>query len=145
MNMKVLAGVVIIALFTLSAVTYISDLKGKYGVQANLTGFNKTESRLNEINEITNNTFYTQQKESVLPEGVTATFSVVRLGVKSIRLIWDSFILFVNDIPRDSYNILSENGLIPENTNWLLPAIFSLIMIGIIIWFGSALLRWQLG
>jgi len=140
--MKLVIGVVVISLFVLSAVGYVGSLKTKYGMTANMTGFNNTETRLNEISDLANRTQDSMYQDTVLPGVVDVTWGVVKVGINSAKMLWKGMGLFVA-ISKDSYNIISDEGLIPKDaTNWLWLGILTIIFAAIIIWAVSLFLRW---
>lgn len=142
MNLKILIGVVVISLFVLSAVTYLGDLKGKYDVTANLTGFNNTQNRLETINARYEQTFSDQESSSFPGSDF---IDAIKFGVNQIRSVWSSVTIFVFDLPRDVNDILTDQKLIPVGMNWLLPAIFSIIMAAFVIFLIGAYLRYKVG
>lgn len=135
-------GVILISLFVLSAVKYTSDLSNNYDRTANLTGFNNTEDRLDDMNRLYNKSFSDQE---TLEFPGSDFIDAIKFGVTAIRGVWTGVRLFIFDLPRDMFNVLSNEGILPENESWLVLAIFSLLMAAFIIFMIGVYLRYKVG
>lgn len=141
MNLRIIIGVVAISIIILSSVAYIGSIEDKYGEVADMTGFNKTETRLNEMNQNSSRMYDKLYRDSIKSGDVSITFTVLKLGVDGARMMWDSVSIF-QAIFIDSWNLLTTTIPLPA---WLLASISAVIMGSIIIWFVSLLLRWYAG
>jgi len=143
--MKILIGAVVILLFITSATYYVSDLTNQYNATANISGFAKTQERLNTTSNIYSDTFNEQKEGTMKEDDISTTYAVVKMAVKSVRLVWNSFLLVATDIPRDINNILLDQGFLPEGMEWILYGVEAIIIASIIIFMIGFFMRYKVG
>lgn len=145
MNMKILIGVVVISLFITSAITYIAELSSKYDSTADVTGFEKVEARLKNVSGIYRGTVDEQQEGTMKEDDISTTYAVVKMAVKSVRLVWNGFLLVATDIPKDINSILLDAGFLPEGMEWILYGVEAIIFAAIIIFMIGFFMRYKVG
>lgn len=142
MNMKLILGMIGISVIILSATGYLATISDKYDSTADMSGFNKTETRLTRIHQISNETYSDLYSAEAKESDISILYWAFKVGKNSIKTVWANFRLFTTMIG-ESYSILADQGLIPgDATSWLLLSILSIFFISVTIWLISIFMKW---
>lgn len=138
----VVISVLIISMVILGSVTFINELRNNYGTTADLSSLNKTQERLNDMQENTEQlkNDITDFELETIGDFFDIPYKLIKVGWGVAKTIFNSFTV-IKDIGSDTVTGLSDAGLILPS--WFLPTIISILLISLVSILIYAFFKWK--
>ena len=114
-------SIIIVSMMVLGALTYVNDLGDNYGTTADLSGLDKTQSRLEAQQNISRELSdeITSFKLESVTDFFTIPYKMIKIGWKAGRTMFSSW-LTVGTMVTETGQGIQESGIpLPE---WLVPS-----------------------
>jgi hypothetical protein len=140
---SVVLAVLFVSIITLGGLAFVGGLENKHSVNLNETYFNKTESRMDDVinvsgeirDKVTNLTLSEGESTLLIP------YRLIQVGWNVIRISWSTMIL-IPTMFAEGFTSLGDLGLpIPD---WLVGIVFAVVIIIIVFILVYAFFRWKM-